>query len=61
MQPIAWAVIGASGVASGTGISYQNGTSTTGSADITLNNTGGGVAHTIMPPAMVLPFILRVI
>jgi microcystin-dependent protein len=32
--------------------------STTG---ITINNAGGGSAHTIMPPSMVLPFIIRVI
>src|SRR5579883_3080347 len=33
----------------------------TSPTDITLNNTGGGTAHAILPPMMVLPFILRVI
>lgn len=28
---------------------------------ITINNAGSGGAHTIMPPAIILPFILRVI
>jgi microcystin-dependent protein len=28
---------------------------------ITINNSGSGAAHTILPPAIVLPFILRVI
>ena len=36
-------------------------TQSTGDTDITLNNAGGGGAHTILNPAMVLPFILRVI
>ncbi len=42
------------------GTGMNTGTSTTG---ITVSNssTGGGGAHPIMPPAIVLPFILRVI
>jgi microcystin-dependent protein len=41
----------------------QNPGGNTGSAGtgITINNTGSGNAHPILPPAMVLPFILRVI
>jgi hypothetical protein len=32
-----------------------------GTANITVANTGGGGAHTVLNPCMVLPFILRVI
>lgn len=39
-------------------VNYVSNSSTTG---ITLANTGGGTAHSIMPPAMTLPYILRVI
>jgi microcystin-dependent protein len=46
------------GGASGVGNPVNTGTSTTG---ITLANTGGGAAHTVMNPYMLLPYILRVI
>jgi microcystin-dependent protein len=36
-------------------------TSASAVTGITINNAGGGGAHTILPPAMALPFILRVI
>lgn len=39
-------------------VNYVSNSATTG---ITLANTGGGAAHTILPPAMTLPYILRVI
>ena len=49
----------------GTNVNSTNLTSNTDNAmtGITVSNanTGGGSAHSIMPPAMVLPFILRVI
>lgn len=38
--------------------SATSGSATTG---ITINNAGSGGAHTILPPAMVLPYILRII
>lgn len=40
-----------------------NSTATTNTATtgITINNAGSGNTHTIMPPSMVLPYILRVI
>jgi microcystin-dependent protein len=36
-------------------------TVTTQSGTASLSNTGGGAAHTILSPAMVVPFILRII
>jgi len=51
--------------AGGTFSHVETGIGSTGSATtgITISNasTGGGSAHSIMPPSMVLPFILRVI
>lgn len=55
MEPVIWMTAGAGGVVClimmrlTTGITVSNA------------NTGGGAAHSIMPPSMVLPFILRVI
>jgi microcystin-dependent protein len=48
---------GGSPAASGT-TGANTGSSTTG---ISIQNAGSGNAHTIMPPAMMLPYILRVI
>lgn len=50
--------IGASGPALITPTSFSTGGSGTG---ITVNNTGSGNAHTIMPPAMTLPYLLRIL
>ena len=62
---------GGSGSGAQTGILCEaNGFTTTGTTSVTSNTTGititnasqgGGGAHTILPPAMVLPYILRVI
>jgi microcystin-dependent protein len=46
------------GAASTSGSNVNTASATTG---ITLANTGGGGAHAIMPPCMILPFILRVV
>lgn len=48
--------------ASGGALASTTGASQTGiSVSTTINNAGNGAAHTIMPPSIVLPFILRVI
>jgi microcystin-dependent protein len=51
-------------VGSGTnafGSAQQTVPTTTNTTGITINSAGGGASHTIMPPAVVLPYILRVI
>lgn len=57
--------VGTNNLTSGTLTSSTNsvGTIASGSATtgIAIANTGGGTAHTILPPTMVLPMILRVI
>lgn len=45
----------------GTGWSSSPGSTSGAGTGITFNAQGGGAAHTILPPAMTLPFILRVI
>ena len=53
----------ASGAASGPGITIPSANITLNSATtgVTINNAGSGSAHPIMPPAIVLPYILRII
>lgn len=51
---------GTPGVA-GTGWANGPGNTSSGNANITVNNTGGGGAHTVLNPCIVLPFVLRVI
>jgi hypothetical protein len=50
------AATGITNVAAATGI-----TNVAAATGISTNNNGSGTAHTILPPAMVLPYILRII
>jgi microcystin-dependent protein len=52
---------GANSGATGNSSVTNNMNSAFATTGITINNTGGGAAHPIMPPTIVLPFILRVI
>jgi microcystin-dependent protein len=51
---------GVSPLFNGPGIA-ATGSATTGISVTVANNTGGGGSHPIMPPAMTLPYILRVV
>lgn len=50
--------LGAAGGIAATGLSA---TATTQSSTANISSTGGGGAHTILSPAMVVPFILRIV
>jgi microcystin-dependent protein len=52
--------LGGTSVQAGNGLTTSPGTSTV-TTGVTMANTGGGGAHSVLNPCMVLPFILRVI
>jgi microcystin-dependent protein len=52
---------GSNGAATGNNAHTTNLTTDPSNTGISINNAGGGAAHSIMPPTIVLPFILRVI
>ena len=51
-------VTGNAAPASANTFTYTTGSTTTG---ITINNTGGGAAHAMLQPTIIVPYLLRVI